>query len=190
MVDQDKVQDLLEKVKESNDLSFTLLCELYDKNIRSTAGSFYERHRKAFGSKGVTPDELIQEATIAFHSAAMSYSKDRNVSFYTYASTCMKNRLISALRDLSSDNTISLDALGEIPSTKTPERWVIEQEEYKELLDSICSHLSQMEKRVLKEYLKTKDYQKCADALNIEKKAVDNAMSRIRKKLRETIKSH
>ena len=65
-----------------------------------------------------------------------------------------------------------------------PEIKLIEREQYAELLNSFYSVLSDFEKKVLSMYLSGYTYNEISYRLNIEKKSADNALQRIKRKLR------
>ena len=71
-----------------------------------------------FGSQAAEESEPMQEASIALHSAAMTYDSDKcdGVTFGLYASVCVSNRLKSLVRaklknDDKSDDFSSLERL-------------------------------------------------------------------------------
>ena len=72
----------------------------------------------------------------------------------------------------------------DIPIAATPESILIEKEDYKTLTDNIRLELSKLEYNVLQSFLEGKSYTEIAAGLNITEKAVDNALARIRKKIK------
>ena len=73
----------------------------------------------------------------------------------------------------------------EICDDTTPEAIVIAKEDYDSLTQSIKLELSSMEYEVLQLFLSGMSYSDIATSLEITEKAVDNALSRIRKKLKK-----
>ena len=71
-----------------------------------------------------------------------------------------------------------------IPYANDPESEYIAHEDFERLKERINSELSSAEREVLHLYLLGFDYTKIAGILKISKKSVDNALQRIRKKLR------
>lgn len=131
-------------------------------------------------------DDLVQEGMIGLMSAARSYSPDKNASFRTYANTCIRNQMISALRSgKKKHDTVSLDDEKEIRDpAKTPEEH-FDDEEYLAAFKALTQErLSQLENDVLKLYLEGNSYDQISESLNVSPKSVDNALQRIRKKLR------
>lgn len=66
-----------------------------------------------------------------------------------------------------------------------PEELVLSEERLKELLEHINNKLSKNEILVFYYYLKGMSYQEIANITGLTVKAVDNALQRVKKKLRE-----
>lgn len=138
-------------------------------------------------------DDKAQEGMLGFVNAVYTYSPARySVPFGAYASVCVYNSIRSAIRrqytaKRSADNdSVSLDDVGagSLPAVMPPEMRIIEREQYTELLNSFFSALSPLEKKVLSLYLSGYSYSEIAQKLQITKKSADNALLRIRHKLR------
>ena len=78
---------------------------------------------------------------------------------------------------------ISLDEIFSDNST-SPEDLVIEQEKFKEFMEKLDDKLSKMERNVLNMYLNGDNYLQIAQIMNKEPKSIDNALQRIRQKIR------
>ncbi len=134
-------------------------------------------------------EDAIQEALIALYSAVKDFDSQK-ASFSTFASLCIKRSLISVLKSRNRKKSIpdelmsSIDEL-QIIDSNTPEKIFIDREDYKSLTDSIKLELSSLEYKVLQLYLSGEKYCDIAIKLNISEKAVDNSLSRIRKKLKD-----
>ena len=70
---------------------------------------------------------------------------------------------------------------------ENPEAIIIDQENTQDLRKRISDYLSPMENRVLDLYLKGKGYVEIAGILNKSPKSIDNALQRIRAKIREVL---
>ena len=133
-------------------------------------------------------DDMLQEGIIALYSAANVYDKTLS-SFSTFANLCIERSLISAYRKLYSkkqvpkSETVSLDSV-EKTVTVTPESLLIEKEECLAFTENIKNSLSNFEFNVLCEYLNNSSYEEIAQNLGVDKKAVNNAMLRIRNKIK------
>lgn len=141
-------------------------------------------------------EDLVQEGMFAVFSAI--YSFNGKSKFKSYAKTCVKNRIYSVIRSSKRlknqplDNYISLSGWADNDSDKTeiiidtafgPEEEFIHNETEKELISLIRHSLSDYEYRILFLYLNGYSYMEIEEKLNKNRKSVDNALQRIRKKI-------
>ena len=70
----------------------------------------------------------------------------------------------------------------------SPEEQYIIEEDYKSLQGKIKEVLSIKELNILSKFLQNKSYEEISNELNLTKKSVDNALTRIRTKLKFLIK--
>ena len=137
-----------------------------------------------FQGSGIDTDDLIQEGFLGLYSAVNTYNEAGKASFRTYASVCIRNRMVSAVRSASRE--ICAEKLTEdipIKSEDEPENAFIIKEDLARLMKRIETSLSKSEKKVLSLYLEGKSYDEIAAELNKSRKFCDNAMQRARKKL-------
>lgn len=133
-------------------------------------------------------EDAIQEANLAIYSAVKSFDESK-ASFSTFASLCIKRAVISVLKagqrkkDIPDELLLSIEDT-EIIDSNTPEKIFFEREDYNLLKDNIKLELSNLEYKVLQLQLSGESYSDIAKKLNITEKSVDNALSRIRKKLK------
>lgn len=134
-------------------------------------------------------EDAIQEATYALYSAVKNYKSGKS-SFSTFAMLCIKRSLFLSFKktnrqkDVPDDLVTSLDAV-EIADCNSPEKIFFDRESLKSLTDSIKLELSGLEYSVLALFLEGKRYSQIADELGISEKSVNNALIRIRKKLKK-----
>lgn len=149
---------------------------------------------------GGDSEDLIQEGMIGLLSAIRSFSPDREAGFRTYAETCIRNRLRSAVRTAARDkhrplnHSISLDDPffdgNEDPRTynaaadrlQAPEDLLIGREEREGRMKALRNVLSGFEKTVLELYLAGLSQNEIAQRVGKSLKSVDNAVQRIRRK--------
>ncbi len=137
-------------------------------------------------------DDLVQEGLLGLWSAVQTYDPQKNAAFKTYAFICIENRMISGAKKgkgkkhIPSELLIYLDSdeLGQIKDSNSPEQSIIERESYTGTVKHIKDILSTKEFKVLSYYLAGNTYGQIAEILNCDVKAVDNAIQRIRKKLK------
>ena len=136
-------------------------------------------------------DDLRQEATIVFYNAILNYDLESDgVEFGLYAKICVNNAIISELRhlrkmkseQLSSDFEASISEIEDEPSER-----IIERESLHRIDSLIRSALSGFEYHVWCLYTSGKTAGEIAVEVGRSKKSIENAVYRIRKKLRETL---
>ena len=136
------------------------------------------------------PDDLIQEGSIGFLDAVRTYDLASAAQFSSYASVCIRNRMLKAVEKNSSkkagilNNSISLDEIGESSDGLTPEKIFIEKESFAAVLGDVNNVLSPLERKVLFSHLGGCDRNTIAESLHISLKSVDNALQRVRRKLK------
>ena len=139
---------------------------------------------------GGDSEDLIQEAMFGLLKAIREFSPQRDAAFRTFAETCIRNRIRSAIKSADCDKHAPLNR--SIPfehpmlgSVSGPEDLVIGQEEEREQLEKINRFLSPLERRVVALYLNGHSYQEIGLQLGKPAKSVDNAVQRIRRKVAE-----
>ncbi|MGN0492789.1 MAG: sigma-70 family RNA polymerase sigma factor [Acutalibacteraceae bacterium] len=134
-------------------------------------------------------EDAVQEATYALYSAVKNYDMQKS-SFSTFAALCIKRSVITSAKRLKSRKKIPDELLSpidevEITDSNSPEKIFFDRESYKTLTDSIRLELSGLEYSVLQLFLSGKRYIEIANVLGISEKSVNNALLRIRKKLKK-----
>ena len=157
--------ELILAVRSGDSQAFDRLCELYAPLIGSLVSSADEQYRK-YGSEA---EDLGQEASLALYRAAMSYRLDQSdVTFGLYAKICIRNRLISAGRRLIRYYN------ARTATAKSAARPVREA-------GSVGSHAVLTPDLYSRGY----SYARIAKEVGRSDKSVDNAICRIRRKLRQ-----
>ncbi len=152
-------------------------------------GSIARRVKK---SSSLDDDDLRQVGLLGLYDAALSYKKTEKASFKTYAATCISNRLKNEVRNHSSkknsplNDSVSLDevSFSEVNTASSPELVLENQETFEAVLNQIHITLSDFERKVLALYLSGYKRSEISDAMGISVKAFDNAIQRVRKKLK------
>ena len=162
-----------------------------------------------FRSLGADSEDLIQEGMIGLFKAIRDYDSGRDASFFTFADLCVSRQMYTAVqasrrqKHIPLNNYISLysnvsegrdgeeEALVNVlasGSDLNPEELVIDKENVDRLEMLIERELSSFEKQVLDLYLTGMGYQQIAKVLGRDDKSTDNALQRIKTKLRKAIK--
>lgn len=140
-------------------------------------------------ASGLDFDDLVEEGILAVFSAVKAFDATK-ACFSAFVSICIKRAVNTHIRASSASKRIPDRLLTSIENVdisdpSSPEELYIERESYKNLTDSIRVSLSALEYRVLCAYLSGKSYRETADMLGLSFKSVDNALRRIRKKLKD-----
>ena len=136
-------------------------------------------------------DDFYQEACIAFYRAVEHFDVSQTqVEFGLYAKTCIRNRLLSFCRKLRHrDLIVGLDSETETACECDPSQSIVEKENFLALYQRIESILSPYESRVWWLYLSGRTAKEIAVQVEREERSVQNAIFRIRKKLRSELPS-
>lgn len=174
----------------------------------SSMQTLLERHKilvryvtRAYFLTGADGEDLLQEGMIGLYKAILSYSSEKNFSFKKYAELCVKRQVLSAIRSanrlkhLPLNSYISIYKEDEddnsekneyyIADFNNPEEITINKESSKILREKINSVLSNFEKKVLILFLNGDSYADIASSLDKEPKAIDNALQRVKRKLKK-----
>lgn len=176
------------------------LLEKYKKLVKSKAKSMY--------ILGADNEDLIQEGMIGLFKAIRSYDFGRDASFYTFADLCISRQMYSAVRasncqkHLSLNTYISLnsEAFGsengegvELEAVMSsgeicnPEALFLDKERVEYLEKKIEEELSDFEMQVLDLYLTGMSYSQIAKVLGRDDKSTDNALQRLKTKIRKLL---
>ncbi len=138
-------------------------------------------------------EEVKADALIAFCNAVMTFDPEKDASFGTYAETCIRNRVLSSVNSLKKKNLATLytpedeevaDAIAE-EDDLLPD--YINSVEAQRLAKKIRGLLSDYENSVFWLYVEKKKPDEIASAVGTTKKSVNNALCRIRAKLRAAL---
>ena len=141
----------------------------------------------------IEPEDLMQEGMIGLLAAIKSYDESKKISFLSYAYTCVGNSIQTALRKVNRKKDFPKNSLvpfekefvdGKANSLSAEDSFLAE-ESVSMLLQRLDKSLSKMENSVLRLFLVGCSYNEIAQRLNKSPKAIDNALQRIRKKLKE-----
>lgn len=140
-------------------------------------------------------DDWFQEGLIGLYKAVLMYNPGLS-SFGTFAYLCIKRSMISAV-EAYNKKTNRLSQFPENPDEEfgeadgslrfDPQVLLLHREAYTSLLERIDSHLSDYENTVLRLFLTGVSHDRIAQKLDTSRKSVDNAISRIRRKLKVLI---
>lgn len=184
-------KELAAKAKDGDSAAFGALSERYLPILKNRANRYSN-------VVGVDTEDFVQEGMIALFKAVKNFDGRMGIQFNTYAVTCINNSMTSAIKThmrnagqtSSFPSGDSLDLEMRVPAQNAPmllEDMYILQEDSQVFADQIQSLLSNFERQVLRLYLRGNSYLEISGLLSTTTKAVDNALQRIRKKLRPTV---
>lgn len=150
---------------------------------------------------GLEINDLIQEGLLALSSAMNTYNEKMDASFYTYAKQCIENKINSQITTANRkkhkflNESLSLELSEEENSMEVrknigdyrnnPEELIIEEENV-ELIKKIAKEkLTDFEYKVFELKSKGLSYKEISKILKKNVKSVDNALKRIRMKLKK-----
>lgn len=148
---------------------------------------------------GGEQEDLIQEGMIGLFKALRDYKNDKNTSFSTFANLCVERQMYKAIENAMRQKHKPLNSYISFSDEaeqmwnledrwqKDPEEIIIDQENAKRIRVDIKNHLSPLENQVLEDYLEGYDYVKIAERMGKPIKSIDNALQRIRTKVRDMI---
>lgn len=141
---------------------------------------------------GADHEDLLQEGMVGLIKAIRDFDPLRSASFSAFAWLCIRRRMLDAIRTAAGDQhailngSLSLDdeTQLEFPSNEgDPEALLIGQEAFEERLRR-CRFTS-LERQVLPLYLRGQTRREISAETGMPQKTIDNAIQRIRKKLRD-----
>ena len=180
--------------EEQNVFAIDYIVNKYKNFVRAKARSYF--------LVGADREDIIQEGMIGLYKATRDFKHDKLASFRAFAELCITRQIITAIKSATRqkhaplNSYVSLDEEpdndGQIPLTEVlqsltngnPEDMVIDQENVEAFQKKIEKCLSKMEKEVLALTLQGLDYHQVAQIMDKSPKSIDNALQRIKGKLR------
>ena len=202
MIIYDELNDyeLVSMAQEQNEDAIELLHKKYQPII-------YRKCRKILKylySKGIELSDLIQEGNLAVELAIQKFNSNDNVSFYTFVNIFIdrqlmnilnitnrnKHKILNEAMPLENDNNDEVNLIDIIEDNSySPERKLIIEEHVRELYQDIINDLTDFEWFVFGLKIQGLSYKEIADVLDKDIKSVDNAVQRIKQKVKAILKS-
>lgn len=190
--------ELLSYVAENNEDANNILIKKYEPLINKIASKMILYCK----NNGLEKSDLIQEGMIGLNSAINRYREKNNALFYTYAKTCIERRIISTViasnrnKNKILNESLSLDdeetSLFNFikDSTLNPEKLLLDVELEEDLLFKIKSNLTDFEDQVFTLMISGFKYKEIAEILGKNNKSIDNAIQRLKTKIRKIISNN
>lgn len=187
--------ELVSMAQELNEDAIDLLHKKYRPII-------YRKCRKMLKNlhnKGIELADLIQEGNLAIELAIQNFNPIDDVSFYTFVNLCIdrqlmnvltvsnrnKNRILNEAISLENDDDLEMSLIDTIEDNSYhPEQELIIEEQLKDLYQEIMKELTNFESFVFGLRVQEFSYKEIADVLDKDIKSVDNAVQRIKQKIK------
>ena len=200
-------EELIGALRDGDEAVTEYLMEKYKNLVRKNASTFF-----VIGSD---KDDLIQEGMIGLFKAITGYDPGRDASFFTFAELCVRRQIYKAVEAGNRKKNIPLNSYvslndnsgfesseksdGEVAETvdviklladNNPESLVIDKENAKLLEQRIFDSLSGFEREVLSLYMTGMESVEIARILGREAKAVGNALTRSKNKVKKMLEEN
>lgn len=192
-------RQLIEKARQGDELALDTLISRYKILASKIARSYF--------LVGAEYEDVLQEAMIGLYKAYTSYDLKGKTAFSTFAHMCITRSVQSAVKsanrkkNMMLNQRLSLSNQGAVEANDddevtlvlaskdfSPDEKLIHSENLQDIKRKIIKALSVFEQKVLSLYLKGYSYSDIATKLDVSNKSIDNALTRIRKKLEFLIK--
>ena len=195
-------EELVLMYRDGEEDAAAFLMNKYKNLVRKKASSMY--------ILGADRDDLIQEGMIGLYKALRDYDLGRDVNFYTFADLCVSRQMYTAVQASNRKKHLPLNTyisfyggmidseegkeeyslINTLPSEKekNPEEMVIEQEAADQIEIAIMKELSEFEKQVFELHLTGMNYTEIAKVLGRDEKSTDNALQRMKTKIKKLLK--
>lgn len=196
-------EELIFRLREGEEAIIDYIMDKYKNLVKSKAKSMY--------ILGADNEDLIQEGMIGLFKAIRDFDSGRDASFYTFADLCISRQIYTAVKASgrqkhmplntyislysnmsdregeNGQNEISLLNAISSKDEQNPEELLIDRENVEDIERVIDSQLSTFEKQVLDLYITGMTYSQIARVLGKDEKSADNALTRIKGKLRKML---
>lgn len=173
------VRELVSRCREHDDLAFAELIRRYAPMMRKLTQSFSD--------VGMDSEELYHEACVALHHAAMRYDLGQSdVTFGLYARICINHRMVDIAR-AAKRASVDIDTTPEAADEGSIESDILFRETFDMVMRSARDVLSDYEYKVLILHIQGYKTAEISRALGRPAKSVDNAKSRMFRRLRDSL---
>ena len=154
---------------------------------------FINNRAETFKGREFEKADLVQEGMLGLLNAVRNYDASKGAAFYSYASSCITNKMIGELRKLSQKKKIPQALI--VPSETAeqadayaadPQDEIIARENEKIKDEKIKILLSKLEYNVFRLYISGYSYEEMATVLSVSKKSIGNAVCRMKAKIRKS----
>ena len=192
--------EILSYVAEANGEAINVMFDKYKPLIQATANRMYCYCKNT----GLEYNDLIQEGMLGLNLAIHTFESNKDTSFYTYAKMCIERKIISIivssrrLKHKVLNESISFELSDEYDdevfnqkcledNSFNPESILLKNENEDEMVNSVKALLTDFETQVFELKINGFSYKEISEILDKDQKAIDNALQRIRAKVKDIL---
>ena len=194
-------EELILRLRDGESNITDFIMDKYKNLVRSKANTMY--------ILGADTEDLIQEGMIGLFKAIRDYDSGRDASFFTFADLCVSRQMYTAVqasrreKHAPLNSYVSLYSTGNLSGSEreegeelqlvnaiashtdlNPEDMLIDKENVENLEKMLEKELSAFEKEVLDLYMIGMSYSQIAKVLGRDEKSTDNALQRVKMKIK------
>lgn len=191
--------ELLNYISEQNEDAKNIMFKKYEPLILSISKKMLNYVPNA----GLELNDLVQEGMLGLSNAMETFRESKETLFFTYAKTCIKRKIIDqvissrrlkhkilnesiSLEETDSEgNEFAIDYLLK-DNSSNPEELIINGEKKEEFLKEVNEVLTPLEIQVFDLRINGFNYKEISEILDKDSKAIDNALQRIKTKLKKS----
>lgn len=202
MYDNINDYELVSLAQELNEDALNILHEKYKPLIQKKC----RKYMKYLKNKGLELEDLYQECILTFEDAIDNFNDKDEVSFYTFMNLCIDRKLVTELvkhncykhkilndaiplEIYEKDKELNLIELIQ-DNRPNPELGIIQEENLQDLIENIQNELTDLEELVFKLKIEGFSYKEISDILDKDQKSIDNAIQRIKQKIKGLLKEN
>lgn len=192
-------EELVHRLREGESGIIDYIMDKYKNLVRSKAKSMY--------ILGADTEDLIQEGMIGLFKAVRDYDCGRDASFHTFADLCVSRQMYTAVQasqrkkhwplnyavslsdeDKETEGQTGIQEYATVQGNN-PEAMFLDKERTELLETQIDKELSPFEKQVLDLHMTGMSYSQIARVLGRDEKSTDNALQRVKGKIKKIVKN-
>lgn len=190
--------ELISYIKEQNEEAHEIIFKKYEPLINKIATKMFS----GCYNLGFEKADLIQEGMLGLSAAIKTFDESKEASFYTYANKIIERKMLSViiaakrLKHKILNESLSLESSDEGKASLedfvgddkvNPESLMIDVERERLLIERTKEKLTSFEEQVFLLKIHQFDYKEIATILDKKPKAIDNALQRIKLKMKDEL---
>lgn len=184
--------ELIDKVRENDEESSSLLFSKYQPILHRIAHDYYDK----FSSYGYDYEDFYQESLISFYQALSHFDETKDVLFYTFLIVCVKRNILSFCRNISmGDKTISTNCFVDVDQcvledSESDISMYFNQQEVTSIIQSVLYDFSIEVSSILELHINGFTYREIGKLLDIPASSVEFRSRKARKTLLTRIRNY